>query len=105
MENKLLALLGICRKAGKLAYGFDAVREAIGKGAPLVIIASDISKKTKKEMLFWANKTNTGVLKTTATMAMIEQKIGKRAGVLAILDAGLANAVKETASRAAKEDK
>ena len=105
MKNKLLSLLGICRKAGKLVHGFDAVSEAVSrKAAALVLVSRDISPKTKKEIEFAASKTNTTVIAAPVTMSDIEQKTGKRAGVLAILDDGLAKAVNEAAVRAGEEE-
>ena len=46
-QQKIINLLTICRKAGKLVIGFDAVKEAVyGGNASCVITASDISAKT-----------------------------------------------------------
>lgn len=45
--QRLLGALGMCRKAGKLVRGFDAVEESVMKGrAWLVLLASDLSPKT-----------------------------------------------------------
>lgn len=105
MKNKLLSLLGLCRKAGKLAHGFEAARDAVKSGtAALVLVSKDISPKTKKELLFTAGKTGTTIVTAPVTMLEIEQKTGKRAGVLAILDKGLGEAVKEAAARADEEE-
>ena len=105
MKNNLLGFLGICKKAGKLKHGFDAVKEAVQKGGvPLVLVTKDISPKTKKEILFESAKTNTEVVSVPATMVEIEQKTGKRAGVLAVLDEGFAKAVKESAALADEEE-
>jgi len=105
VKNKLLSLLGICRKAGKLVHGFDAVSESVKQGtAKLVLVSCDISPKTKKEIEFISSKTNTKVITAPVTMSGIEQKTGKRAGVLAILDDGLAKAVNEAAVRAGEEE-
>ena len=43
-QNLMLGALGLCRKAGKLVMGFDAVAESVMKGkAVLVLTAQDIS--------------------------------------------------------------
>jgi len=105
VKDKLLSLLGICRKAGKLVHGFDAVCGAVKlKTARLVLISGDISPKTKKEIEFISSKTNIKAITVAITMDDIEQKTGKRAGVLAILDDGLAKAVNEAAVRAGEEE-
>lgn len=46
-SQRLLGALGMCRKAGKLVRGFDAVEESVMKGkAWLVLMAADLSPKT-----------------------------------------------------------
>ncbi len=81
----------LCKRAGKLVVGFDLVKSAMQLGeAELVVIASDISPKTKKEVLFFAENYEYEVVDTELTMDEIWYSIGKRAGVLAISDAGLA---------------
>ncbi len=55
-HDRLLSTLGLCRKAGKLLIGFDAVAEqARAGGLPLIALAGDISAKTAKEMAYLAN--------------------------------------------------
>ena len=49
-EKKILSLLGLCRRAGKLVSGNAKVEGAIQNGtALLVLIASDASDNTKKK--------------------------------------------------------
>ena len=96
MDNTL-ATLGLCRRAGKLVYGFDAVIDSIRppdgvKGKPKpggVLIVSDLSEKTKKEVRFQCAKENVPVTELPHTLDDIKQVIGKRTGVLAVLDGGL----------------
>lgn len=81
----------LCKRAGKLTVGFDLVKSAMQTGeAELVVIAADISPKTKKEVLFLAENYEYEVVDTMLTMDELWYCIGKRAGVLAITDAGLA---------------
>lgn len=48
--NKIYSLLGLCKKAGKIAAGETAAVEAIrGKKACLVLVAEDASENTKKK--------------------------------------------------------
>lgn len=96
MNEKLLSLLGICRKAGKLLHGFEAASEAVqNKTAALILTSSDLSPKSKKEIEFLSSKGNIEVVSAPVTMHDIEQKTGRRAGVLAVSDMGLAKAVKK----------
>ena len=103
--DKLLSLLGICRKANRLAFGFEASAEAAGAGkAALLLLAADISPKTAKEVRFLASKRNTEVIEIDATIDEISQKTGRRAGVLAVTDIGLAAAVRKEQGRVNEED-
>ncbi len=48
-EKKILSLLGLCRRAGKLISGQEKVESGIREGqALLVVIAADASDNTKK---------------------------------------------------------
>lgn len=49
--HPLLGALGLCRKAGKLLYGYDRVEEAIMRGRVyLVLLAQDASPRTANHM-------------------------------------------------------
>lgn len=48
--NKFLSLLGLCKRAGRLAAGEVAAEQAVRKKqAQLLILAQDASKNTKKK--------------------------------------------------------
>ncbi|GKI14040.1 ribosomal L7Ae/L30e/S12e/Gadd45 family protein [Allofournierella sp.] len=50
-EQKLFSALSLCRKAGKLVLGFDAVTDSVyGGKAALVLLAADASDGTAKRM-------------------------------------------------------
>lgn len=90
--NNFLGTLGLCRRAGKLLYGFDSVTEEVKKTATKVagvIVAADLSEKSKKEVRFICEKTGVPVCEPEATMAEIKQIMGKQTGILAVLDEGL----------------
>ena len=47
MEDKLAGLLGMCRRAGRLTTGFDAVKALAAEGrAALILAAADLSEKS-----------------------------------------------------------
>jgi ribosomal protein L7Ae-like RNA K-turn-binding protein len=49
MENKLINILTICRKAGGITTGFDPVKEETLDGKiSVILLASDISEKSEK---------------------------------------------------------
>ncbi len=58
LSNKFYGMIGIARKAGKHVFGYDmAVSLIKSKNAEiLVIIASDTSDKTKKNIIFECEK-------------------------------------------------
>jgi ribosomal protein L7Ae-like RNA K-turn-binding protein len=55
VEEKLASLLGLARKAGKIALGHQAVKNAIIKGdLCLLILAEDCSPTTGKRFIKWS---------------------------------------------------
>lgn len=90
--NNFFGTIGLCRRAGKLLYGFDSVADEIKKPASKVagvIIAEDLSEKSKKEVRFICEKYSVPVCEPKAAMAEIKQIMGKQTGILAVLDEGL----------------
>lgn len=91
MDNKLFGLLSICRKSGRMAFGFDMSKEAAEKGkAQLIVLASDISPKTEKEVRFFSDKYNVKTVKTGYTIDDFFHGIGKKVGIIAVCDNGFA---------------
>lgn len=87
-------MLGLARRAGKLVYGFDATVSSIKEEkAQLVVVACDISEKTEKNVRFEAVKKAIDVIKSSETIEDISRGIGKKAGVLAIIDKDFAKGV------------
>ncbi|MCL2056183.1 MAG: 50S ribosomal protein L7ae [Oscillospiraceae bacterium] len=97
-EQRLLSMLGICKKAGKLAEGFDPV-EALAKqgGAKLILTANDISPRSERAAARAASQNAVAHEKLPVTMDDIHRRLGKRAGIFAIADEGLARAVQKAA--------
>ena len=90
--SSISGLLTICRKAGKLVMGFDPMKDALAGGkACAVIIASDISPKTEKEVRFVPGKQNIPVARTAMTLDEVYYALGKKAGILTICDKGFAD--------------
>lgn len=89
MESKLLGSLGLCRKAGKLMAGFDAVKDGIAeKTVGLVLLASDCSERTVREMERLAKEGGSEVLFLPLSMDEIHFTLGKRCGVFGVSDIG-----------------
>lgn len=96
MEQKLRALLGFARKAGKLALGTQATEESVKKHrSHLVLCASDISPKSVKEIRFLCEKYGIRVAVMKIGFDDVSHSFGKRAGILSVEDEGFANAIAE----------
>ena len=93
-DEKLLATLGLCKKAGKLIIGFDAVAQAMQAGqVKLLALSKDLSPKSAKEIIRVAEKYGIEHLRLGVAMEDIKRFVGKQAGILAITDQGLSKAV------------
>lgn len=57
-------------------------------------MASDVSPKTEKEILFHARESGIQVLKAVFDMDAAKHAIGKRAGVFFVADEGLFGSIK-----------
>ena len=107
MNHKLLGLLGICRKAGKLRLGFDPVAEGLGKDVRLLLFSNDVSPKTKERMLHKASSFSTASLTLPYSADELFAGLGKRVAVLAVTDRGLAGRIAQlhtTATENREED-
>ncbi len=78
--------------------GFDAAVEELASPkskAAGVILASDVSAKTEKEVRFAAEKYGSEVTKAEFSMDDAKSAVGKRVGVFVILDGGLYGSIKK----------
>ncbi len=87
--DRFYSTLSLSMRARKLVYGFDTVKENI-KSIHLLLLASDLSQKTAKEVNFLATKENIEVLNLDKTMEEISKLIGKKTGIIGICDEGFA---------------
>ena len=96
MNNKLCGLLGIARRSGHILIGFDAVRAALLAGkTQLILLASDCSPKTEKELLFAAQDKTCPVIKVAEDKDAFTAALGmqKPVAVIATDDRGFATAM------------
>ena len=96
MNNKLCGLLGIARRSGHILIGFDAVRAALlADKTQLVILASDCSPKTEKELRFAAEGKTCPVIRVEADKDAFTAALGmqKPVAVIATDDRGFATAM------------
>ena len=95
MDEKLLRLLGLARRAVRLSLGSEAARDALKKRKPaLLLLASDLSARAAGEFSALAERAAVPSRSIRATMSEVEAALGKRSGVIAVNDMGFAKALR-----------
>ena len=91
--DKLIGLLGMCRRAGRLVTGFDAVVALCGTENTLLMIAGDAAERTVKELRF--RLPTEPVYRLPLTKEETARAIGlhKPIAVLATADEGFSKAI------------
>lgn len=92
-HNKLLSLLGMCRRAGRLQWGHDACLASIRSGkARICLLSSDASDRLRREFHHAAtcDGGTLDVMDTPYTMQQFMDATGCYAGVLTTEDDGFA---------------
>lgn len=96
MKDKLLNLLGIARRAGKITMGMDPVKSSIAKGETrVVLVARDFSSRSASGIESVCEEWGQECLHLGQSMDEIGMAIGKRVGVISVNDAGFAKKVRE----------
>lgn len=95
MNKKVCSLLGFAAKAGRLSYGMAAAMESLKTGkSQLIVIASDISAKSKKETAFFAQKVGvTYKVLEDFDIETVSDAVGRQCGILSVNDSGFADAI------------
>ncbi len=107
MDSKLTGLLGICRRAGHLTVGFDAVKDLIfANKAKIVLTAADLSDKTAKELRFQLGERHLPMFTLPTDKETLATALGfqKPVGVVATDDNGFAAAIQKYFPAETKED-
>ena len=91
MQNKFLSLLGMARKANKLTFGYDKSLQSIHSfKSNVVFVASDISEKTKRGLVFAAEESGIEVISVPYSIFEITNAVGTKTGIVSIDDNGFA---------------
>ncbi|WMJ23009.1 ribosomal L7Ae/L30e/S12e/Gadd45 family protein [Paludicola sp. MB14-C6] len=97
--NKIAQDLSLCKRAGKLILGFDVVKKSMQDGsAELIVLAKDLSPKTRKETIYLSEQFEIPLLTTDLTLDELWYLLGKRVGVISVIDYGLSEKIKKDAS-------
>lgn len=96
INDKIIGLIGLAMKAGKISFGADSVEESIiKKKARLVIISTDSSERTKKKFIDICEKYNVPII-TYGDIDGLSKAIGKdNKAILGIKDINFANSIQE----------
>ena len=95
MNEKLLPLLGIARKAGRLSLGADPAQEAMSKGkTSLLFLASDLSERSRRNIMEKAEQYGVTVITLDASKDALGAGVGKMTGIIAVNDKGFAEKMK-----------
>lgn len=106
MNDRILSFLGLCKKAGRMTLGADAVKSSIISGeCRLILTANDISVHTENEVTYIAEKYSKRVIKLPYTKNEIGIALGKLTAVISVNDGGFAKKLVEmTAHKSIKEE-
>lgn len=96
MNDRVTGLIGLARRAGKVAVGYDAAATAVreGKGS-LGLCACDLSPKSRKEWLFSVSRSSVPVRTLPLTKETLGAALGvhKPVGIITVCDEGFARAI------------
>ena len=85
---KLLRLLGLCAKAGKIIYGVPMICEALrrgGKTAPVIVLeSSDTSENTHKKITDKCDYYKTRHVRLSCTGGELAAALGKTSSLAAV---------------------
>lgn len=91
MIEKLLSLLGLARRAGRLSLGFDPVCDSVAKGeAALVLYTEDISDGSLKRLRRSMGGTNVKLSRLPCDMEALSMAVGRSVRMVSLNDAGFA---------------
>lgn len=97
MNDKVLGLLGMVRRSGKLSIGHDAAVSCLKSGkARLCVLSGDASQRLKDEMNGLCRRLGTKIFLSSYTMEKLALSIGsKSVAVLTVNDEGFAKRIIE----------
>lgn len=96
INNKILGLIGLAMKAGKVSFGADSVEESIIKGkVSLVILSEESSDRTKEKFVNICKKYKLPII-IYGTIESLSKAIGKNnKAIIGIKDVNLSKSILE----------
>lgn len=87
--SDIMGTITMCRRAGKLQMGMDMMKDSCVNGiAKGVLVATDISQKSLKEVKFVCKKYNLPIYSLGITMDEVGIRLGKKIGICSVCDKG-----------------
>jgi len=94
MNDRLLSFLGLCKCAGFLISGADAVSKAIRESKALLVLqASDLSANSAGDTAFIASQHGVPIRRLQADKDELSYALGKYCGVICITDRGFSDKI------------
>ena len=95
MNSKVLALLGFASKAGKLSFGMNEAKISLERDkSKLIVVASDVSNKSQKEIKFSSAQKNVSVLIfNDISIESLSKVVGRKCGIISVNDNGFADSI------------
>ena len=96
IDNKILGLIGLAMKAGKVSFGADSVEENIIKRKiKLLILSEDSSERTKSKFIEISKKYNVPVI-IDGDIETLSKTIGKsNKAIIGIKDINFAESIQK----------
>ena len=96
INNNILGLIGLAKKAGKIAFGADSVEESILKRkVKLVIVSEESSERTKSKFIKLCQNYNIPII-IDGNIDDLSKTIGKsNKAVIGIKDINFANSIQK----------
>ena len=96
VNKKILGLIGLSAKAGKVSFGSDSVENDLKRNlVKLVIVAEDSSDRTKNKFRKICDKYNVPIIET-GEIESLSKAIGKKnKAIIGIKDINLSNEIKK----------
>lgn len=96
MNDRLLSLLGLARRAGKITIGFDAVCASVAKNeSKLILAAADVSEGTMRKLTNHLSESEINIREMPYGIEAINAAIGKPVRLISINDSGFAQKINE----------
>lgn len=95
-NSKVLSILGLCKKSGNLALGFDACVESAAFGKSyLILITQDLSRNTRQKLYSQLAKMAMNlIILTDLSIDDISDHLGKSCGIISVNNKGFAKKIR-----------